>query len=585
MRTVMLAAVALLSTPQLLACGPSRSDDAADQDGGSGGDGGNSGGATCTPDLRGVVNADGTITACGPDQGCAGGACVAACQAAVANGGSVGCDFVVPTPAFLSIIAPPCHAVFVSNDWAAPVQLTVTRGGQTFDVTQFGRIPDGSPNAAAWPAVPATGLPVGALAVLFLSSDPNSVNGFTPMSCPITPALNQGTGIQGSDVGLAWRVTSSVPISAYDILPYGGAPSFLPSASLLLPTHTWSTQYVVTQPPIGNRGAGQGPRPWFQVVALGPTTVTVNATTPLPGGGPVPAVNPGTPGTVTLGAGEVVQWNGGGDASGTTLVADQPIAVFAGNDYLCFDSSTTNLGGCDSTHQQVFPANALGFEYVGAPYTTRRADLQEEAIVYRLTGVVDGTTLVVDPPQAGAPAALAAGQVVDLEVTGAFTVRSQDEDHPFALAQLMSGCGVIGGSRPGDNGSQGFPCLGDEEWVGLLPPAQYLGSYTFLTDPTYFTSTLTVVREADAGGTFHDVTVGCLGPLTGWQPVGSGGRHQFTTADLVRGNVGVGTCVNGVHGASSSGRFGVMVWGTDGAASYGYPAGGNLTRINDVVIE
>jgi hypothetical protein len=38
------------------------------------------------------------------------------------------------------------------------------------------------------------------------------------------------------------------------------------------------------------------------------------------------------------------------------------------------------------------------------------------------------------------------------------------------------------------------------------------------------------------------------------------------------------------HEISSDGRFGVMVWGTDYYASYGYPAGGNVGTINEVVV-
>jgi hypothetical protein len=38
-----------------------------------------------------------------------------------------------------------------------------------------------------------------------------------------------------------------------------------------------------------------------------------------------------------------------------------------------------------------------------------------------------------------------------------------------------------------------------------------------------------------------------------------------------------------VHGAELRGRLG-GVWGTDFYASYGYPAGGNIGTINEVVV-
>ena len=54
--------------------------------------------------------------------------------------------------------------------------------------------------------------------------------------------------------------------------------------------------------------------------------------------------------------------------------------------------------------------------------------------------------------------------------------------------------------------------------------------------------------------------------------------------DLVRGNQALKNCATSRHVASSKGLFGLVVWGTDWAASYGYPAGGNLTSINQVVV-
>jgi hypothetical protein len=92
-----------------------------------------------------------------------------------------------------------------------------------------------------------------------------------------------------------------------------------------------------------------------------------------------------------------------------------------------------------------------------------------------------------------------------------------------------------------------------------------------------------VIREADDEGVFHEVAIGCLGAIDGWQSIDAGGAYQFAELDLVRANVGIGACRNGAHEATSPGRFGVMVWGTDYASSYGYAAGGDQTPINSVV--
>jgi hypothetical protein len=147
--------------------------------------------------------------------------------------------------------------------------------------------------------------------------------------------------------------------------------------------------------------------------------------------------------------------------------------------------------------------------------------------------------------------------------------------HPFYVAQYMTGCFTTSGSRPGASGG----CLGDEEYVNILPPAQWLTSYVFFTDPTYTTTTLTVTRKAP----FQDVTIDCIGTVTGWQNVSGGTEYQVAHVDLQR-DTPVGTCTNGRHTATSAGQFNIMVWGLSDAASYAYPAGGNVGKINPVVV-
>src|SRR5262249_4640242 len=125
-------------------------------------------------------------------------------------------------------------------------------------------------------------------------------------------------------------------------------------------------------------------------------------------------------------------------------------------------------------------------------------------------------------------------------------------------------------------------CLGDEEFVALEPPAQWLPKYVFFTDPTYTTTNLVVVRAKTATG-FKDVDVDCAGSLAGWKPIGASGSYEITNLDLVRGAPN-GACTNGGHVAKSDGAFGLMVWGLDWYSSYAYPAGGNFAPINGVSV-
>jgi hypothetical protein len=242
----------------------------------------------------------------------------------------------------------------------------------------------------------------------------------------------------------------------------------------------------------------------------------------------------------------------------------------------------TEPGG-EEAHGQIPPVSALGSEYVAAPYATRRADLAPEAIPYRFVGVVDGTQLSYDPPVPGAPATLDRSQVVDFIVTGPFRVQSQGGMYPFATAQIMPTANLPGGSRPGATAPTYPPMLGDEEFVVMLPPAQFLSKYVFFTDPTYPTTNLVLTRSKGSAG-FQPVTVDCLGVVTGWTAVDAAGEYEVTNVDLLRAGIAAGTCTNGGHTAESAAPFGLVVWGEDSYSSYAYPGGGNAAQLTSVVV-
>src|SRR5690606_4763173 len=114
------------------------------------------------------------------------------------------------------------------------------------------------------------------------------------------------------------------------------------------------------------------------------------------------------------------------------------VTFIGGDAYICYSSSTSQGGGCDSAHQQVPPVSALGHEYVASPFPDR-GNL-EESLWYRIVGAVDQTELSYDPPVPSAPASIGLGEVIDFEATNAFRVTSQGQDNPFYLAQMMPGC-------------------------------------------------------------------------------------------------------------------------------------------------
>jgi hypothetical protein len=247
---------------------------------------------------------------------------------------------------------------------------------------------------------------------------------------------------------------------------------------------------------------------------------------------------------------------------------------------------------CDTAQQQTLGIRKLGHEYVAFPHRPRLDPSGNPAIEtyhFRMVGAVDGTTLAYGPLMPpGAPATLDLGEVVEittssLDAGGAFTVTSQDEDHPFYLFAYMTG-------------GESFQGQGDPEWVGVVPAAQFLDRYVFFTDPTYPETSLAVVRAPGPDGAFADVELPCLGTVTGWAALG---EYEVAYVQLVTGNFeDVGSCTNGRHEMRSEQPFGVTIWGWGSAASgvatgdpgysqfvsYAYPAGMGVGVINDVFV-
>jgi hypothetical protein len=574
--------------------GPSGDDDAEPGDGdpdsdgtqfdlAAPGDGGDPGGTLCSDDLRQILDSNFMILAtCKPGTACYGGACIDMCNAAGLSLGSIGCEYYVPTPPFYanqsgggSTLDGACHAVMIANAWDTPAQLELSFFGQDYDYAAHARIPTGiGPNVAYHP-IPPDGIPAGQVAILFLSHNTDAANAGTPLTCPIPPVIiNMNTVAFGTSEYEAWEIISDTPVTIYDILPYGGAASYLPSASLLRPRTAWGENYVISTP---HDAAG---RAWVLAVAREDnTTVSINVGQTVDAGTiPSPPVH--VPTDYVIDAGETLQWMNSLHLVGTIVQADKPIGVYSGNTYLrVHTTDSPDGGGHDSTHQQLPHVQALASEYVGPGIPSRRADFAAESVLYQVVGMVDGTQLSYHPIASPiAPLTLDLGQVVEFEASQPFTIRSQDDEHPFAFTQYMSGAIIesAGGCLEQCTG------LGDAEWISLLPPAQYMRRYVFFVDPTYGVSSLALVRTQGIGGDFEDVELACYGIVDGWMPVGNEGLYEVAHIDLYR--AGAGICAASQQQAWSAAPFGIIVWGVDDLASYGYPAGGNARKLNELIV-
>ena len=550
----------------LVACGPSVRGSGDDEPGGDDQPPDGECFPQCSADGRSVLDCNGMVTSvCDPTQACdlTTFTCANACQAAENNKRSVGCDYYATD---MDVFQPDyCFAAFVANTWTSPAKISVEYQGQQLSVAGFARIPTGSGGAITYaPYDPNLGVPPGEVAVLFLSGGTGAV----PL-CPVAPAVPTA-GVSGTRIASAFHITTDVPVVAYQINPFGGGSVAVTAASLLIPTSAWTQEYIAVN--VGLSGVGN---PSLNIIAKDDgTEVTLTPNAAVTGGTGIPATAANTPMTITLNKGQHAQITQPAELTGSILTSTKPIGFMAGQVCMQMPNGTSF---CDHGEQMVPPVTALGHRYVGVMYRPRVP--AETKTFWRVIGAVDGTNLVYSTSIPGAPTTLNRGQAVTFETGTPFTVESQDKDHPFMLFTYMTSSQYV---------MSGY---GDPDMVLSVPPEQYLKQYVFFTDPTYPETNLVIVR-ARANGSFADVTLDCLGTVTGWQPVDP--NYEFARVDLTTGNFqNVGACSTGRHEIKSDAPFGLWVWGWGtpntsvftANVSYGYPGGMNVTPINNVILK
>jgi IgGFc binding protein len=558
-------------------------------DGASGGSSGSmSGGSSssgescaqiCSSDLKQVMDCKGQkVVDCTPDEGCYNARCEAnPCDVAAKTKTSVGCDYWALKTAQRIQLSGACFAVLVANTWGKPARLTVSYGTQPLKPESFAYIYHANSGNIDYQSYNASnGIPTGETAVLFLSRASGAA-----AQCPKTSALenietgvlaSNGTIHAGTGKGTAFHIITDYPTSAYQVGAYSTDRSHS-SASLLLPTSIWSTNYIAVNAYKATT-ADNGGWPSLNVLAYQDNTaVTILPKADIQGGGAIPGAAKSTPTQYTLKAGDFLQITQAEELTGSPIQSDKPVAFFGASD--CMNVPTDKLY-CNFASQQMAPVQAIGNEYVAVRYRNRIAG-REESVPWRFIGMTDNTTLTWTPEApSGAPQTLKLGQIAEFSTATPFVVKSQDKEHPFYLGAYMTG-------------GADFGKIGDPAWVNVIPPVQFLDSYVFSTEPTFSETSLVVVRTKSPNeGNFAPVMLDCLGKaIDGWVRLGD---YEYTRVDLVTGNFqSVGGCTHGRQALHSALPFGVTVWGWSAIAkreyaSYAYPAGAGFRPLNDVVI-
>ncbi len=531
----------------------------------------------CSLDRRSIVDSctGQVVEACPETLACGAGACIEPCEAAAADRSSDGCEFYFQPPLFDSIFPRNCYAVFVVNTSLQPATLELELEGQPLDLSRstFRTMP-----GAAELIRHEGALPPGESAILFVTDhDPSQPVPSPPfggpdnrVACPavVLPATYVDTVPRRTGLGSAFHLKTNVPVGTTTIYPFGGADSYLPTATLLLPVPTWGNEHMI----INGWQTASGGLPAAQIVASeDDTKVTILPKHAIQDGNGVKGGQAGSPLEYRLSKGQFIQLVQGEELTGSIVSSDKPTTVIGGNSCAWVTPSGTG----DILAQQIPAYEQWGSEYVGVGYRPRLGN-EHEPMFYRVVAARDGTQLDYDPAvPAGAPVTLSAGESAIFESgTGdPFVVRTQGADHPIYLAAYMTGSGD-------------YNYAGDPEFVNVVPSKQYLNAYSFYADTTYDETSLVVVR-AKTNDSFEDVWLECAGVLTGWKPVGTRGQYEWLRVDLQRGGgpgdtFGASVCQVGLQRMNSKGAFTATLWGWAYTASYAYPGGMAQRKLVDV---
>ncbi len=527
----------------------------------------------CSLDGRSVIRScDGTVLeTCPETQACGAATCQEPCAAAAADSRSDGCEFYVQN---FALNDDGCLAAFIVNTSAQPVEIALDDGGHALDLSKALR----RTNPGDATLIEHTGpIPPGESIVLFIAGPsglPPPFSGYNRVSCPdgVAPVIEEGRALDRTGIGSSLHLTASAPVSAVAIYPFGGASSWIPAATLLMPVVTWAKEHVL----IDGWETSLG-KPASQIVASEDgTELTIIAKEALQDGLDVKGGPADTPLKYVLDKGQYLQIHQNQSLVGSIVLSNKPTTIFGGHSCAFVPAKTS---ACDMLWQQIPSFEQWGSEYVGVGYR-QRTSTPHELMPYRIVAAKDGTRLDYDPViPPGAPTEMNAGDVATfpVSVNEQFVVRTQDAEHPIYMAAYMQG------GSGGYHGSRNLLGHGDPEFVNVVPAGQWRSSYSFYADPTYKETSLVVIRGKQRDK-FEDVWLECAGTLEGWTPIGTRGEYEFVRVDLQRDggpgqSFGDKVCQTGLHRMKSEGPFTATLWGWAMYASYAYPGGMALRKL------
>lgn len=527
----------------------------------------------CSEDGSGAT----VLETCGPLETCYLGACADQCEIVALGDSNVGCHF-WPTPvnnAHLDPLFDSDFAVVVHNANDQAVSIQITKGAQL--ITER--------NVAA-----------GIVEVIKLDYDPL-----------LKGSPDDFSSVLASPGG--YHLSATLPVTVYQFNPLSfeipescenstedPCHSYSNDASLLLPDHALSNNYVVVSRPTFGITKNTGPNgplhfiPGF-VSIIGTeeeTTITIHFSSYTAAGDNLQSYSPGDTAQFVLGRADVLQIlsdtpadcsggtetsddcnTGGGDVcrycdmgplydlTGTVIESTAPVAVFAG--HVCSFVPYNNWA-CDHLEEQMIPSETWGSDYIVARTEPQSPDTAEPNVV-RIVSRENDNTIDFDPPGVHASVNLAAYEYIEFSSTESFRVTASK---PIMVAQYLVGQNYY------TNQSDYW---GDPAFALVVPFEQYRSEYTFLVPETITYNYVNVIGPVgESGQNIHNIKLD--GELVDFsaEVLGSYGIARIDISDSV----------NSYHSITGDRPFGIMVYGFARFTSYFYPGGLNLEYINPV---
>jgi hypothetical protein len=368
----------------------------------------------------------------------------------------------------------------------------------------------------------------------------------------------------------AYKISSDLPIVAYQFNPLDNADVFSNDGSLLIPRTAFDGDYYAMTYPTLDRRSGTNPQHnyhgYLAIVAWqDDTQIAVTPTAAVQASATQQSIAAGATAMFTLNAFDVLQLQAAapGDLTGTHIVSSNSttFGVFAGHEATGFGETTPpdtthTSGPCCADHleEMLFPSSTWGKSFAIA----RSQPRTNEPDRLRILAQKAGTTVTFTPaPSAGTCGTLGPGEFCEVRIMGDTEITASE---PILIGQFLQSS--MWRNNPGPFQTPQWVGTGDPSMAIAVPTEQYRKDYTILIPAQYAKSYISISAPA-TGGVAIDGNMVTLTTFPG------GSTYRGARVEVPAGQHTI-TCADGC---------GVLVYGYDDAVSYMFAGGLDLKPI------